>query len=155
MFGRRATSIYSSASNIRISKFSDGTSLSSVASINHYDSGENIVLKQISQYDNVILDNPGFAPNSTTINGINDINILNIYLPIPNIEGYKIQLFNNSSNNIQIISGANELIYNNFYCPKGNTSLCFPVNRNITLVYIKNNFQNSQNSQNTWYTIFS
>jgi hypothetical protein len=138
-------------------------------SVIHYDFGPNITISQTTKHNDIIvLDDPGFAPfqnmalfaasalaagsTTTTTTTGNPYSVLTANLPVPTNEGYKIQLFNNSSREIQIISSANELIFNNFYCPNGATSFSFPPNRNIILVYIKNS---SQEAQNTWYTFFA
>jgi hypothetical protein len=138
-------------------------------SVIHFDFGPNITITQKTKHnDIVVLDDPGFAPfqtmalfaasalaagsTTTTTTTGNPYSVLTANLPVPTNEGYKIQLFNNSSREIQIISSANELIFNNFYCPNGATSFAFPPNRNIILVYIKNS---SQEAQNTWYTFFA
>ena len=131
-------------------------------SVIHYDFGPNITISQTTKHnDIVVLDDPGFAPfqnmalfaasalaagsTTTTTTTGNPYSVLTANLPVPTNEGYKIQLFNNSSREIQIISSANELIFNNFYCPNGATSFAFPPNRNIILVYIKNSSQEAQN----------
>ena len=70
------------------------------------------------------------------------INCKNIYLPIVNNDlfiGFTIKILNATNKNLNLYSKNDQLIYNNFYAPKGSINILLRTNNQFVFCVIKKN----------------